>query len=158
MTDPTPAEATPQRPVRRRPGDAPVVEGPARASAYVCEAISCLSIQSHDVLLGLGEQIAGSDITDVVIKRVGCLGLCAEGPLVQIPETGQLFSYVRADDLSGRPLGIALARGVHTGAHGASGQSHAGSGRGRRIIAENVFDHARGRTPCKHKRNCPNAQ
>ena len=74
---------------------------PSRASAYVCEAISCLSIQSHDVLLGLGKQIAGSGITDVAIKRVGCLGLCAEGPLVQIPQTGQLFSHVRSDDLGG---------------------------------------------------------
>jgi len=110
MTDATPAQATPPRPVRRRPGDAAVLDGPARASAYVCEAVSCLSIQSHDVLLGLGEQIAGSGTTDVLIKRVGCLGLCAEGPLVQIPETGQLFSHVRADDLGGIVEALAAVR------------------------------------------------
>jgi bidirectional [NiFe] hydrogenase diaphorase subunit len=39
-------------------------------------------------------------MTDVEIKRVGCLGLCAAGPLVQIPETGQLFSNVRPDQLA----------------------------------------------------------
>ena len=40
---------------------------------------------------GLGEQIADAGLTDVAVKRVGCLGLCAAGPLVQIPETGQVF-------------------------------------------------------------------
>jgi bidirectional [NiFe] hydrogenase diaphorase subunit len=73
-------------------------EGPVRASAYVCEAFSCLSTQSHDVLVRLGEQVVGAGL-DVAVKRVGCLGLCADGPLVQIPETGQLFSKVQSDDL-----------------------------------------------------------
>jgi bidirectional [NiFe] hydrogenase diaphorase subunit len=74
--------------------------GPTRASAYVCEAVSCLSAQSHEVLTGLGEQVAQRGMTDVAIKRVGCLGLCAAGPLVQIPETGQMFSNVRPDELA----------------------------------------------------------
>jgi bidirectional [NiFe] hydrogenase diaphorase subunit len=74
---------------------------PARASAYVCEAVSCLSAQSHDILLGLGEAIADAGMTDVSVRRVGCLGLCAAGPLVRIPETGRLFRSVRPDDLGG---------------------------------------------------------
>ena len=37
-------------------------------------------------------------MTDVVVKRVGCMGLCAAGPLVEIPETGQLFSAVKPDE------------------------------------------------------------
>jgi bidirectional [NiFe] hydrogenase diaphorase subunit len=98
VTEPSPA-AQPPRPPRRRPDIVPVLEGPARASAYVCEAVSCLSAQSHDVLVGLGEKVAGLGITDVAVKRVGCLGLCAAGPLVQIPETGQLFRHVRPDDV-----------------------------------------------------------
>ena len=77
----------------------PKPEGPARASAYVCEAVSCLSTQSHEVLIGLGEQVSDAGFTDVAVKRVGCLGMCAAGPLVQISETGQLFSHVRPDDL-----------------------------------------------------------
>ena len=85
----------------RRVGNLPVLEGPARASAYVCEAVSCLSTQSHEVLVGLADQITDAGLTDVAVKRVGCLGLCAAGPLVQIPETGQLFAHVRPDELGG---------------------------------------------------------
>jgi bidirectional [NiFe] hydrogenase diaphorase subunit len=95
------AAAALERLRQRRVGNVPVLEGPARASAYVCEAVSCLSTQSHDVLVGLADQVNGAGLTDVAIKRVGCLGLCAAGPLVQIPETGQLFSHVRPDDLGG---------------------------------------------------------
>ena len=58
-------------------------------------------MQSHDVLLGLGEHVAGAGLVDVDVKRVGCLGLCADGPLVQIPETGELFTHIRPDDLGG---------------------------------------------------------
>jgi bidirectional [NiFe] hydrogenase diaphorase subunit len=81
--------------------------GPVRASAYVCEAVSCVSAASHDILTGLGVQVAGTNLTDVAVKRVGCLGLCAAGPLVRIPETGQLFSRVRPDAL--QPIVEALA-------------------------------------------------
>ena len=95
------ADAALERLRRRRVVNVESVEGPARASAYVCEAVSCLSTQSHDVLIGLGEQVVGAGFTDVAVKRVGCLGMCAAGPLVQIPETGQLFSHVRSDDLGG---------------------------------------------------------
>jgi bidirectional [NiFe] hydrogenase diaphorase subunit len=96
----SPTEVQTKRPRRRRAG-LPALKGPARASAYVCEAVSCLSAQSHDILTGLGDQISGAGVTDVAVKRVGCLLLCASGPLVQIPETGQLFSNVRPDDLDG---------------------------------------------------------
>jgi len=74
-------------------------EGPPRASAFVCEAVSCLSAQSHDITVGLGEAIANAGLTDVAVKRVGCLGLCAAGPLVHIPQTGALFEHVRPTDL-----------------------------------------------------------
>jgi bidirectional [NiFe] hydrogenase diaphorase subunit len=73
--------------------------GQARVSAYVCEAVSCLSAQSHEVLTGLGAAVATAGLDDVAVKRVGCLGLCAAGPLVRIPETGQLFRAVQPDDL-----------------------------------------------------------
>jgi bidirectional [NiFe] hydrogenase diaphorase subunit len=95
-TEPIPSP----RPVHGR-SDIVQPTGPVRASAYVCEAVSCLSAQSHEVLTGLGEQVASGGMTDVEIKRVGCLGLCAAGPLVQIPETGELFSHVRPDGLDG---------------------------------------------------------
>ena len=98
MSESSTTTTTPSRP-RRRVINLPAHVGPTRASAYVCEAVSCLSMQSHDVLLGLGERVTGAGLTDVEIKRVGCLGLCAEGPLVQIPETGELFAHVKPDGL-----------------------------------------------------------
>jgi bidirectional [NiFe] hydrogenase diaphorase subunit len=69
--------------------------------------VSCLSAASHAVLTGLGERVADADVADVAVKRVGCLGLCAAGPLVQIPETGEVFSHVRPDHLE--PILDALA-------------------------------------------------
>jgi bidirectional [NiFe] hydrogenase diaphorase subunit len=96
------------RPIRRRatteamgesesgdPGNGP------RASAYVCEAASCMSAQSHEITARLGELVGEAGMGDVRVKRVGCLGLCAAGPLVEIPQTGRLFERVTPDDLDG---------------------------------------------------------
>jgi bidirectional [NiFe] hydrogenase diaphorase subunit len=69
--------------------------GAARATARICEAASCISGNSSDITSRLDELTAGAD--DIVIKRVGCLGLCAAGPLVEIAETGQLFEHVEPD-------------------------------------------------------------
>jgi len=85
----------------------PVAGAPPRASALVCEAVSCLSAASHEIMIGLGARVAESGLTDVAVKRVGCLGLCAAGPLVRIAETGELFSQVRPDALD--PIVDALA-------------------------------------------------
>jgi len=85
------------RPTGRRAVSEESRETPVRAHAYVCEAASCMSAQSHDITSRLGEQAAAAGLTDVVVKRVGCLGLCAAGPLVEIGETGQLFERVKPD-------------------------------------------------------------
>ena len=69
--------------------------GRARATARVCEAASCISGRSSDITARLAELTA--ETTDITVKRVGCLGLCAAGPLVEIAETGQLFEHVSPD-------------------------------------------------------------
>ncbi len=94
------------RPTRRRVNSDEVHDAPVRAHAYVCEAASCMSAQSHDITLRLGEQAAAAGLDDVMVKRVGCLGLCAAGPLVEIGETGQLFEHVSADGVG--PIVAAL--------------------------------------------------
>jgi bidirectional [NiFe] hydrogenase diaphorase subunit len=58
-----------------------------------------MSAQSHDITIRLGERAGELGLTDVQVKRVGCLGLCAAGPLVEIAETGQLFERVSPDDV-----------------------------------------------------------
>jgi bidirectional [NiFe] hydrogenase diaphorase subunit len=96
------------RPIRRRATTEAMGEsesgdpgtGP-RASAYVCEAASCMSAQSHEITARLGELVGEAGMGDVRVKRVGCLGLCAAGPLVEIPQTGRLFERVTPDDLDG---------------------------------------------------------
>ena len=105
-----------------------------RAQAFVCEAASCMSSQAHDVTLRLGEATAEAGLTDVVVKRVGCLGLCAAGPLVEIPQTGQLFSAVTPDGVGP----------IVDGAQGRQGHRHRGSPRGPffekqlRVATENM--------------------
>jgi len=91
---------TAARPNHRRAND-DAHDAPPRASAYVCEAASCMSAQAHDITVRLGELTAAAGLTDVMIKRVGCLGLCAAGPLVEINETGQLFERVTPDNVDG---------------------------------------------------------
>jgi len=89
------------RPTHRRANATDNHDGPVRASAYVCEAASCMSAQAHEITARLGELTAAAGMTDVAIKRVGCLGLCAAGPLVEINETGQLFERVTPDNVDG---------------------------------------------------------
>src|SRR4051794_18676632 len=89
------APSSPHSPVRRRLLEGVVPERPpARASAYVCEPASCLSAQSDQVLDQIAHAVNAAGCHDVAVKRVGCLGLCAAGPLVRIPETGRLFEHV----------------------------------------------------------------
>ncbi|HET7829069.1 MAG TPA: NuoF family protein [Candidatus Limnocylindrales bacterium] len=92
---PVPAPAAPPRPARQVTGLVPAE--PPRASAYVCQAVSCLSTGSQGVLESLVERITEEGLPDVAVKRVGCLGLCASGPLVQVPETGDIFTRVAPD-------------------------------------------------------------
>ncbi len=104
------------RPVRHRPIHATAESGhqaAPRASAYVCEAASCMSARSHEITTALAAHVADAGMADVTVKRVGCLGLCAAGPLVEILETGQLFDRVTPDDVA--PIMAAL-RAVKPGA------------------------------------------
>jgi bidirectional [NiFe] hydrogenase diaphorase subunit len=79
----------------RRPRSHGVLpEGVVRASANVCEAAGCLSLGSEAVVDTLTELVLQRGLTDVAVRRVGCLGLCARGPLVDIPEHGRLFEGV----------------------------------------------------------------
>ncbi|HLF41471.1 MAG TPA: NuoF family protein [Acidimicrobiia bacterium] len=90
---------TEERRRRRLQNVAP--EGPVRVTAAVCEAASCLAGRAGEIHTGLADGLAEAGIGDVAVKRVGCLGLCAAGPLVSVPETGALHRAVSPDDLSG---------------------------------------------------------
>ena len=74
-----------------------LIDDPARVTVNVCEAAGCLSMQSSDVARQLADRLRAAAVTDVAIKRVGCLGLCSEGPLVHVPETGEMIGRVALD-------------------------------------------------------------
>jgi bidirectional [NiFe] hydrogenase diaphorase subunit len=95
VISPNPQPVQPERAIARRTPDSVVPSGETRASAYVCEAVSCLSAQAHDITTELAQRVIDAGHADVAVKRVGCMGLCAAGPLVRLPQTGQLFERVR---------------------------------------------------------------
>jgi bidirectional [NiFe] hydrogenase diaphorase subunit len=82
-------------PARRRRQPEPLIpDGRVRVSANVCQAAGCLSMGSDQLLEALREAVLARGLDDVAVRRVGCLGLCAAGPLVEVPEQGRLFERV----------------------------------------------------------------
>ncbi len=86
----------PSLPRHRRRSDPLIPAGPVRASANVCQAAGCLSMGSDQLFEELCERALATGLEDVAVRRVGCLGLCAAGPLVEVPEQGRLFEHVRS--------------------------------------------------------------
>jgi bidirectional [NiFe] hydrogenase diaphorase subunit len=91
-----PGGAEPAPPPHRRRQSEPLLpSGRVRASANICQAAGCLSMGSDQLFEELRERVLASGLDDVAVRRVGCLGLCAAGPLVEVPEQGRLFERVR---------------------------------------------------------------
>jgi bidirectional [NiFe] hydrogenase diaphorase subunit len=66
----------------------------------VCVAAGCLSCQSQDVKDSLAAEITKRGMGDrCQVKGVGCMGLCAEGPLVSTT-ANQLYKHVAPADAS----------------------------------------------------------
>ena len=89
--------ATAARPKRHRTITIGENAGRPRATARVCEAASCVSGNASDVTARLRELT--DELGDVEIKRVGCLGLCAAGPLVEIAETAEMVEKVDPENV-----------------------------------------------------------
>ncbi len=94
------------RPKRHRTITIDENAGPPRATARVCEAASCISGNASEITARLRELT--EELSDVEVKRVGCLGLCAAGPLVEIAQTGEMVESV--DPAHVQPVLDALAR------------------------------------------------
>jgi hypothetical protein len=50
--------AAAERAIPRRAPEGVVAEGEPRASAYICQAVSCLSAQAQEIATGLALQVA----------------------------------------------------------------------------------------------------
>ena len=64
----------------------------------VCLAAGCQSCHGDSVFKALKKEVEARKLEGVEVRGVGCLGLCAEGPLVQVEPDGQLYQRVAAED------------------------------------------------------------
>ena len=88
---------------------------PIRACANVCEAAGCMSLDAEKVLESIRQRIDERGLNDVAVKRVGCLRLCAAGPLVELPESGQLFESVDPNSAESIDRVVDALAGAQTG-------------------------------------------
>ena len=63
----------------------------------VCMGTGCLSRHSDKLKDALTEQIAAQG-KNALVRRTGCMGLCAAGPLVLVDPDEILYQHVRSDD------------------------------------------------------------
>jgi bidirectional [NiFe] hydrogenase diaphorase subunit len=66
---------------------------------HVCTAAGCLPLNSNSLKEALEKEVAQRSLTGVCkVKGVGCLGLCAAGPLVSVEPEGTLYQKVTPQD------------------------------------------------------------
>ena len=76
----------------------------------VCTAAGCLSSGADHVLDAIKKEVAEAGMAgEVLVKSVGCMGLCSAGPLVSVETEGQLFANVTPEDAP------ELVRSIDTG-------------------------------------------
>ncbi len=72
-----------------------------RHHIYVCVAAGCLSCQSGLVKEALEKEVGRRGLENwVEVKGVGCLGLCAAGPLISLEPQGTYYQGVAVSDVS----------------------------------------------------------
>jgi bidirectional [NiFe] hydrogenase diaphorase subunit len=64
----------------------------------VCVAAGCMSSRSDQVKAALESEVKARGLSDVQVKGVGCIGLCAQGPLVEVQPAGVMYQLVKAED------------------------------------------------------------
>jgi bidirectional [NiFe] hydrogenase diaphorase subunit len=81
---------------------------------HVCIAAGCLSSGSDLVRDALKKEVAESGMqSEVLVKGVGCMGLCSEGPLVAVESTdGVMYAAVTPEQAPD------IIRGLDTGSNG----------------------------------------
>ena len=63
-----------------------------RKQILVCGGTGCTSSGSHKVVEALESEIKEKGITDVLVVKTGCFGLCALGPVVIVYPEGAFYS------------------------------------------------------------------
>jgi bidirectional [NiFe] hydrogenase diaphorase subunit len=79
----------------------------------VCIAAGCLSSASDQVRDALKKEVAESGMQgEVLVKGVGCMGLCSAGPLVSVETDGKMYANVNPEEAP------EIIRNLDTGADG----------------------------------------
>ncbi|NTU74979.1 MAG: hypothetical protein HGA86_02530, partial [Anaerolineaceae bacterium] len=66
---------------------------------HVCAGTGCISSNSPTIIAALEKEVKARGLeNEVLIKQVGCMGLCAAGPVVSIKPDGILYKSVSPDD------------------------------------------------------------
>lgn len=67
---------------------------------HICGGTGCISSHGDEVLAAFQAQIKENALESrVLVKRVGCMGLCAAGPIISIEPDGILYREVTAADV-----------------------------------------------------------
>mgnify|MGYP001148779140 CR=1 FL=1 len=71
-----------------------------KKAVLVCTGTACVANRSYDLVDRLRRELIPRDLSDdILVVPSGCLGLCAEGPLVLVQPEGTLYTRVGPDDL-----------------------------------------------------------
>jgi bidirectional [NiFe] hydrogenase diaphorase subunit len=100
----------------------------------VCIAAGCLSSGSDRVRDALQTEVAESGMRDeVLVKGVGCMGLCSAGPLVSVESEGKMYANVSPEEAP------EIIRNIDTGGDGLAELSPAMPffARQKKIVLEN---------------------
>ena len=80
---------------------------------HVCTAAGCLSSGSDQVRDALKREVVESGMqNEVLVKGVGCMGLCSAGPLVGVETEGKMYANVKPENAAD------LIRSLDTGSDG----------------------------------------
>ncbi len=67
---------------------------------HVCGSTGCVSSDSQAVLAAFEKEVKFLGVEDkVLVKQVGCMGLCAAGPVVSIKPDNLLYKTVKVEDV-----------------------------------------------------------
>lgn len=67
---------------------------------HICAGTGCVSSDSPLVMAAFNKEVKARGLEDqILVKQVGCMGLCAAGPVVSIKPDGILYRSVTPDDV-----------------------------------------------------------
>jgi bidirectional [NiFe] hydrogenase diaphorase subunit len=63
-----------------------------------CMASGCVSSRSDEIKTAMQKAVAEKNLTNrIEVRRVGCMGLCSQGPLVAVDPQGLVYEHVTVE-------------------------------------------------------------